>query len=329
MLAASYNIDSDDPASNYQVLDRLGQGSFGEVLRAVHTPTGTIVALKKILLRRPEKGLADNVLREVKLLQRVNHPNVVRLREVYAQGSSMVLSCEFCTTDLSEIVRLSCAPLPLGIVKGLLQQLLRGLAAVHHQRIIHRDLKPSNVLVSERGVVKIADFGLARCHDNKHPYTHTVATRWYRAPELLYGAREYGPAVDMWAVGCIMGELLGGGPLIPGEHDIDQLYCVIKLLGNPSEEDWPEVKTLPDYPKISFPSMPGTPLDQVLPAAPPSAISLLTRLLSLNPRHRPSATQCLQDPLFLQEPLPTLPGDLPLPKKIKVKKNCALMMCLS
>mmetsp|Transcript_39548 Transcript_39548/g.86141 ORF Transcript_39548/g.86141 Transcript_39548/m.86141 type:complete len:349 (-) Transcript_39548:522-1568(-) len=314
MLAAAYNVCEGDPSAKYEVVERIGQGAFGEVLKAVHLPTGGVVALKKVMLRRPEKGIPDNVLREIKLLQQVDHPNVVHLHEVFAMGSSLALSCEYCSSDLSEVVKRSCWRLEAPVVKGIMLQLLRGVAAMHRARVLHRDLKPSNVLLSERGVVKVADFGLARVHDRSGDYTHTVATRWYRAPELLYGARRYGTGVDMWAVGCIFAELLGKGPLVPGEHDIDQLFRVIQLLGNPKEEDWPELTSLPDFPKISFPPMPGIPLEEVLPDAPPSALTLLRELLAYNPRNRPSAEQVLaKSAYFFEDPLPALPADIPVP----------------
>lgn len=298
------------PFSCYKVLERIGSGSFGEVLKAVHTPTGAVVALKKVLLRNPDKGLPDNILREIKLLQYVEHPNVVRLNDVLAHGACVVLAFEFCPSDLAAALRAHSGPLPPAVVKGILLQLLRGVEAIHSANVLHRDLKPSNVLLSGDGVVKLADFGLARRHDRSGEYTHTVATRWYRAPELLYGARSYGTGVDMWAVGCIFGEVLGKGPLLPGEHDIDQLLCVIKLLGNPSEATWPQLTLLPDYHKISFPPMPGVRLEDVLPDAAPSAVNLLRRLLAYNPEHRPSAQQLLLDDYFFEEPLPALPGDL-------------------
>ncbi|KAK3241756.1 hypothetical protein CYMTET_48507 [Cymbomonas tetramitiformis] len=261
MLSVSFH-DSDDPSRRYQILERVGAGSFGEVLRAVNTTNGQLVALKKVLLRKPDKGLPDNVLREIKLLQIVDHPNVVKLQEVFPQGASLMLAFEYCNTDLAQILRHYPHAMEHHVAKGILQQMLRGLAACHAERVLHRDLKPSNVLVEKGGVVKLADFGLARRDDKAGPYTHTVATRWYRAPELLYGARVYGTGVDMWAVGCIFAELLGKGPLIPGEHDIDQLYCVINLLGTPTEAKWPGMKDLPDYHKITFPEMTGTPLQE-------------------------------------------------------------------
>mmetsp|Transcript_22363 Transcript_22363/g.26937 ORF Transcript_22363/g.26937 Transcript_22363/m.26937 type:complete len:361 (+) Transcript_22363:883-1965(+) len=310
MLAASFNT-SDDPASDYEVLERIGQGSFGEVLKARHMPTGKTVALKKVLLRKPEAGLPDNVLREIKLLQMLNHTNVVYLHEVFPEGSSLVLALEFCATDLAQILRLQPETLDPPIIKGIMLQILRGLAACHAALVLHRDLKPSNVLLAADGTIKLADFGLARRHDNSGKYTHTVATRWYRAPELLYGARKYGPGVDLWAAGVIFGELLGKSPLIPGDNDIDQLYCVIKLLGTPKEENWPELKSLPDYSKISFPEMSPTPLEQVLPDSPPEAIRMLKSLVQYNPERRPSAEELLLDPYFFQDPLPALPGDIP------------------
>ncbi|KAG6920693.1 cyclin dependent kinase 20, partial [Chelydra serpentina] len=177
------------------------------------------------------------------------------------------------------------------------------------------DLKPANLLISSTGQLKIADFGLARVFssDAGRLYSHQVATRWYRAPELLYGARKYDEGVDLWAVGCIFAELLNNSPLFPGENDIEQLCCVLRVLGTPSQRVWPEITELPDYNKISFKDNPPIPLEEVLPDAPPQALQLLTRFLVYPSRDRVRAAQVREphsSPRAWREP--RSPGSQPL-----------------
>lgn len=168
-------------------------------------------------------------------------------------------------------------------------------------------MKPGNILVASDGTVKLADFGLARPIDtssSRPAYTHAVATRWYRAPELLFGARHYSTAVDMWGAGMVLAELLGLGPLVPGGTDVDQLARVVRLLGSVDLDQWPEAAQLPDWGKIQFPHSEGVPLAQQLPDAPSDAVQLLEALLQYNPDHRPSAAQLLQHEWFWSEPPP-------------------------
>lgn len=142
-----------------------------------------------------------------------------------------------------------------------------------------------------------------------------MATRWYRAPELLYGARQYDQGVDLWAVGCILGELLNGSPLFPGENDIEQLCCVLRILGTPSPQIWPEITELPDYNKISFEEQAPVPLGEVLPDASPQALDLLGRFLLYPPRQRIAASQALLHQYFFTAPLPAHPSELPIPQR--------------
>ncbi|XP_005061378.1 PREDICTED: cyclin-dependent kinase 20, partial [Ficedula albicollis] len=217
--------------------------------------TGELVALKKVPLRRPEDGVPPQTLREIKALQEIEaHPHVIRLRAAFAQGPAVVLALELLVGDLGGLLRAAPAPLPPARVRALLAMTLRGLGHMHRHRLLHRDLKPANLLLDSAGRLKLADFGLARVLGPPpgRPYSHQVATRWYRAPELLYGARHYDEGVDLWAVGCIFGELLTLSPLFPGENDIEQLCCVLRALGTPSPRDWPELAELPDFPKLRF-----------------------------------------------------------------------------
>lgn len=209
--------------------------------------TGEIVALKKVALRRLEDGIPNQALREIKALQEIEDSQyVVQLKAVFPHGAGFVLAFEYMLSDLAEVLRHAQRPLAQAQVKSYLQMLLKGVAFCHANNIVHRDLKPANLLISASGQLKIADFGLARVFspDGSRLYTHQVATRWYRAPELLYGARQYNQGVDLWAVGCILGELLNGSPLFPGENDIEQLCCVLRILGTPSPQVWPVCRAL-------------------------------------------------------------------------------------
>lgn len=179
-------------------------------------------------------------------------------------------------------------------------------------RASSQDLKPANLLLAPEGVLKIGDFGLARVHTPHHTgnYTHQVATRWFRAPELLFGARRYGHGVDLWAVGAIFGELLHHAPLFPGENDIDQIYRVLQVMGTPTDANWPGVRELPDYAKITFPSLKPLPMRTLLPNASPAALDLLAKFLVYDPARRISAEDALMDPYFFSEPLPAEPHEL-------------------
>ncbi|XP_062955329.1 cyclin-dependent kinase 20 isoform X3 [Cynocephalus volans] len=200
---------------------------------------------------------------------------------------------------------------------GIPKQALREIKALREVEDSQYDLKPANLLISASGQLKIADFGLARVFssDGSRLYTHQVATRWYRAPELLYGARQYDQGVDLWAVGCIMGELLNGSPLFPGENDIEQLCCVHRILGTPSPQVWPEITELPDYNKISFKDRAPVPLEEVLPDASAQALDLLGQFLLYPPRQRIPASQALLHQYFFTAPLPAHPSELPIPQR--------------
>ncbi|XP_071657391.1 cyclin-dependent kinase 20 isoform X2 [Patagioenas fasciata] len=201
--------------------------------------------------------------------------------------------------ETGELVALKKVPLRRP-EEGLPPQTLREIKALRHIQEHPHDLKPANLLLDGRGRLKVADLGLARVlgPPRGRPYSHQVATRWYRAPELLYGAREYDEGVDLWAIGCIFGELLNLSPLFPGDNDIEQLCCVLRALGTPSASAWPELPTLPDYPKIRFGRRAAAPLEQLVPEAGAAARDLLGQFLRFNPRQRPRAPQALLHPYF-------------------------------
>ncbi|KAI8925364.1 kinase-like domain-containing protein [Entophlyctis helioformis] len=296
----------------YRIVEKIGEGAHGIVLKATFIETGEVVALKKVPLRKLENGIPNTIVREIKALQEIDHQNVVKLRDVFPSGTGFVLVFEFMLSDLAEVLRNATHPLTEAQIKAYMLMLLKGVAYCHQTSIMHRDLKPANLLISPTGILKLADFGLARVHSADtagRPYSHQVATRWYRAPELLYGARKYDAGVDLWAVGCIFGELLNHSPLFPGQNDIDQLYCVISILGTPTRETWPELESLPDYNKIQFPSVPAMPIEKL-------SVHLLKQFLVYRSDHRISARAAsVLDPYFFNKPLPAHHLELPIPKK--------------
>eukprot|EP00051_Salpingoeca_urceolata_P024012 m.415621 g.415621 ORF g.415621 m.415621 type:complete len:339 (-) comp20177_c2_seq54:3526-4542(-) len=301
---------------NYNIVGRIGEGAHGVVFQATDTRTGQVVALKKVGLRRLEDGISVTALREISALRAIGeHQHVVTLLEVFPHSTGFVLVFEYMLSDLSEVMHNRWRPLTQAQVKSYTRMLLQGVAFCHENSIMHRDLKPANLLVSPSGLLKIADFGLARVFsDHKESlYSHQVATRWYRAPELLYGARKYNNSVDLWAVGCIFGEMLNNSPLFPGENDIDQLYQVLRVLGTPTQETWPEMHSLPDYNKITFQDMAGSSFEEIVPDAVPEALSLIQGFLKYSASQRITAAEALLHPYFFTHPLPAHHSELPIP----------------
>lgn len=308
----------------YKFLGRIGEGAHGIVFKAKHIESGDIVALKKVPLRKLDEGIPNAALREIKALQEIEeNEHVVKLREVLPHGMGFVLVFEHMLSDLSEVIRNMDKPLTEAQVKSYMVMLLKGVAFCHANHIMHRDLKPANLLISSTGLLKIADFGLARVfqNDGTRLYSHQVATRWYRSPELLYGARKYDEGVDLWAVGCIFGELLNNSPLFPGETDIEQLCCVQRVLGTPNEQKWPGMSQLPDYNKISFPDYPPIPFEEILPDASQNALDLLKKFLVYPSNKRIPAKDALLHIYFFVEPLPAHHSELPIPLRMSKKQQ--------
>ncbi|ORZ39863.1 cyclin-dependent kinase 20-like protein [Catenaria anguillulae PL171] len=300
--------------SDFKVLERLGEGAHGIVVRARHLATGRIVALKKVGVR-PNQTLPINIFREIKALQHLDHPNIIALDHVFTHGSSFTLCFEYIPQDLSSLLK----SLPMGQrvpalhIKTWMHMLLEGVEYMHALGMVHRDLKPANLLICESGLLKIADFGQARLlprdeekdeGDGEVCLSHQVATRWYRAPELLYGARHYTNAVDLWAIGCIFGELLNRSPLFPGQNDIDQLYVVLSTLGTPTDTEWPDRTSLPDYHKIQFPDFAKRPFEELIPDVSPTTLDLVRKFLAYYGPHRVSAKGALKHAYFQTAPFP-------------------------
>jgi len=300
----------------FEKLNRLGEGSYGTVYRAKDLDTGEIVALKKVAIHSEADGFPQSSLREIRLLKALCHPHIVELREVVCgqqKPGTTFLVFEYCEHDVAALLLHMDRPLSQAEVKCLMLQLLRAVAYFHGRFIIHRDLKVSNLLLTNKGMLKLADFGLAReFSDPPDCYTTNVVTLWYRAPELLLGATLYSSAIDMWSGGCIFGELLLHKPLLPGKSEEHQLQLICELLGTPNEKIWPEVVTLPLHRRWVPPA--GCEYNNLavrFPDATDGCLDLMNRLLTFNPTRRITATSCLQHSYFDEMPAPQQPQWMP------------------
>ncbi|MBN3273033.1 CDKL1 protein, partial [Polyodon spathula] len=214
----------------YEKLGKIGEGSYGVVFKCRNRDTGQIVAIKKFVESEDDPVIKKIALREIRMLKQLKHVNLVNLLEVFRRKRKLQLVFEFCEqTVLHELDRHP-RGVPEPLLKSIVWQTLQAVNFCHKHNCIHRDVKPENILLTKTGVIKLCDFGFARILSDD--YTDYVATRWYRAPELLVGDTQYGPPVDVWAIGCVFAELLSGNPLWPGRSDVDQLYLICRSLGD-------------------------------------------------------------------------------------------------
>ncbi|XP_076854139.1 cyclin-dependent kinase 7 [Brachyhypopomus gauderio] len=323
-------LDVKSRAKRYEKLDFLGEGQFATVYRARDKTTNTIVAIKKIKVghrTEAKDGINRTALREIKLLQELSHPNIIGLLDAFGHKSNISLVFDYMETDLEVIIKDTSLVLTPANIKAYILMTLQGLEYMHLHWILHRDLKPNNLLLDENGVLKLADFGLAKAFGSPNrAYTHQVVTRWYRSPELLFGARMYGVGVDMWAVGCILAELLLRVPFLAGDSDLDQLTKIFETLGTPTEDTWPGMNSLPDY--VSFKMFLGTPLENIFSAAGDDLLELLQGLFTFNPCTRTTASKALRMRYFSQRPAPTPGHQLPRPNSsaeaLKEKENVTI-----
>lgn len=301
----------------YDRLNFVSEGTYGVVFRA-RDSSNAIHALKQIKLAHPDKsGFPITALREATILLSLSHPNVVSVSEVVVGHTSdkFYLVMEYAGQDLCTLLeRLQRAYAPAEL-KSLMRMLLSGVSYLHENWVIHRDLKPSNLLVNGDGVLKICDFGLARRYaDPLGAYTPGVVTLWYRAPELLLGAKKYSTAVDMWAVGCIFAELLMGQPLFAGTGELDQLSRIADTLGRPCGERWTGFEELPNVNRLSFRAYPeaSSLREKVTEMAGAgritnAALHLLEEMLQYDPERRISAEHALKHQYFREAPVPKEP----------------------
>ncbi|XP_041129298.1 cyclin-dependent kinase 11B-like isoform X3 [Polyodon spathula] len=300
----------------FQCLNRIEEGTYGVVYRAKDKKTDEIVALKRLKMEKEKEGFPITSLREINTILKAQHPNIVTVREIVV-GSNMdkiYIVMNYVEHDLKSLMETMKQPFLPGEVKTLMIQLLRGTRHLHDNWILHRDLKTSNLLLSHKGILKIGDFGLAREYGSPlKPYTPVVVTLWYRAPELLLGAKEYSTAIDLWSVGCIFGELLTQKPLFPGKSEIDQINKIFKDLGSPSEKIWPGYNEMPAVKKMTFTEYPYNNLRKRFGALlSDQGFDLMNkRFLTYCPSKRITAEEALKHEYFRESPLPIEPAMFP------------------
>uniref|UniRef100_A0A2N9FMI9 Protein kinase domain-containing protein n=1 Tax=Fagus sylvatica TaxID=28930 RepID=A0A2N9FMI9_FAGSY len=304
-------------ANTFEKLSKIGQGTYSNVYKARDLISGKIVALKKVRFDNLEPESVKFMAREILVLRKLDHPNVVKLEGLVTSrmSCSLYLVFEYMEHDLAGLV--ACQGVKFtepqtfhGAVYWV--PCIVGLEHCHSRGVLHRDIKGSNLLIDNEGVLKIADFGLAAFYDpgKKQPMTSRVVTLWYRPPELLLGAVFYSVGVDLWSAGCILAELLSGKPIMPGRTEVEQLHKIFKLCGSPSEEYWKKYK-LPNA-TLFKPQQPYKRcIAETLKDFPPSSLPLIESLLSIDPDERGIATDALNSEFFTTEPYACEPSSLP------------------
>ncbi|KAG9132068.1 hypothetical protein Leryth_022514 [Lithospermum erythrorhizon] len=295
-------------ANRYKILEVIGKGSYGVVCSAIDTHTGEKVAIKKIHDIFEHISDAARILREIKLLRLLRHPDIVEIKHIMLPSSGrdfkdIYVVFELMESDLHQVIKAN-DDLTREHYQFFLYQLLRGLKYIHSANVFHRDLKPKNILANANCKLKICDFGLARVAFNDTPttvfWTDYVATRWYRAPELCGSFfSKYTPAIDIWSIGCIFAEVLTGKPIFPGKNVVHQLDLMTDLLGTPSIDTISQVRN--DKARKYLMSMrkkQPVSFGKKFPNVDPLAVKLLERLLAFDPKDRPSAEEALADPYF-------------------------------
>ncbi|XP_037492173.1 mitogen-activated protein kinase 18 isoform X1 [Jatropha curcas] len=295
-------------ANRYKILEVIGKGSYGVVCAAIDTHTGEKVAIKKIHDVFEHISDAIRILREVKLLRLLRHPDIVEIKRIMLPPSKrefkdIFVVFELMESDLHQVIKAN-DDLTREHHQFFLYQMLRALKYMHTANVYHRDLKPKNILANANCKLKVCDFGLARVAFSDTPttvfWTDYVATRWYRAPELCGSFfSKYTPAIDIWSIGCIFAEVLTGKPLFPGKSVVHQLDLITDLLGTPSPETISGVRN--DKARKYLTEMrrkQPVSFMQKFPNADPLALRLLQRLLAFDPKDRPTAEEALADPYF-------------------------------
>ncbi|XP_019168198.1 PREDICTED: probable serine/threonine-protein kinase At1g54610 [Ipomoea nil] len=301
-------------ADSFEKLDKIGQGTYSNVYRARDLDQRKIVALKKVRFDNLEPESVRFMAREIHILRRLDHPNIIKLEGLVTSrmSCSLYLVFEYMEHDLAGLSSHPGLKFTEPQVKCYMQQLLQGLDHCHSRGVLHRDIKGSNLLIDNNGILKIADFGLASFFDPNHsqPRTSRVVTLWYRPPELLLGGTYYGTAVDLWSTGCILAELYAGKPIMPGRTEVEQLHKIFKLCGSPSEEYWKKSR-LP-HSTIFKPQQPYRRcVGETFKDFPSPALGLIEILLSIDPADRGSAASALKSEFFSTKPLPCDPSSLP------------------
>ncbi|THG14305.1 hypothetical protein TEA_015060 [Camellia sinensis var. sinensis] len=301
-------------ADSFERLKKIGQGTYSSVYKARDLKNGKIVAMKKVRFVNMDPESVRFMAREIHILRKLDHPNVMKLEGLATARmlGSLYLVFEYMEHDLAGLSASSKINFTEPQIKCYIQQLFCGLEHCHSRGILHRDIKGSNLLIDNNGVLKVGDFGLATLFqpDQNQPLTSRVVTLWYRAPELLLGATEYGVTIDLWSAGCILAELFAGKPIMPGRTEVEQMHKIFKLCGSPSEEYWMKSK-LPHATSFKPQRPYRRRVAETFKDFPSSALALIDVLLATEPEQRGTAASALKSEFFTTKPFPCDPSSLP------------------
>lgn len=290
--------------NKYEVLGIVGEGAYGVVLRCRHKETNEIVAIKKFKDSEENEDVKRTTLRELKVLRMLKQENIVELREAFRRRGKLYLVFEYVERNMLELLEEMPNGVPSHKVRNYIFQLIKAIKWCHQNDVIHRDIKPENLLISKDGILKLCDFGFARAMtvNGSAQFTDYVATRWYRSPELLLGA-PYGKPVDIWAIGCILGELSDGQPVFPGESEIDQLFTIQKVLGALPPEQMEMFYSNPRFKGLKFPNniTPQTLGRKYAGVISGIMLSFMQATLQLDPKDRFAITDAYNHPALQQE----------------------------
>ena len=286
--------------NKYEILEIVGEGAYGIVMKCRNKDTGEIVAIKKFKDSEDEV-VQKSMIRELKVLKKLKHDNIVLMKECFKKKGKLYLVFEYIERNLLQLLEENQNGLDQFLIKRIIYQLCKGLYCIHNSETLHRDIKPENILITDEYVVKICDFGFARSIPQKGGIlTDYVATRWYRSPELLLGCTNYGKEVDYWAVGCIMGELTDGQPMFPGTNELNQISLIQNLLGSLPQSQLELFYSNPRYAGIKLENInkPETLDRRYMGKMSKVALSFLKALLRLDPRERISGIDIFMHPYF-------------------------------
>ena len=314
--------------NKYEVIGVVGEGAYGIVYKCKNKETGKYVAIKKF------KEVGDELVkktmkRELKMLQRLHHPNVVEFQDAFRRKGNLFLVFEFVDKNLLELLQEHPNGLDPNLIRHLIYQLCKSIKYLHEQNIIHRDIKPENLLITDKMESKLCDFGFARLvSETNEKLTDYVATRWYRAPELLLSQGNYGKEVDYWAIGCIMGELVDGNPLFPGENELDQIHCIQKVLGNLTDKQEEMFYNNPIFNGKSLLNVtkPETLEKRYMGKFSKKAISFMKGLLALDPKKRLNGNTVFKHAYFEKLVLADLQKEVEQRMQTQNEKNNSILM---
>ena len=305
--------------NNFIVLEEICQTQFSTILRCKNKTTRDIVVLKEIRQKKTEDAPSKEVLREILIMMNFSHPHIVKYNSVFVHKCQVVIEMEFCISSLSNVIKKISKPFYIGQVKKIVRSIALGIKFLHDHDIIHRDIKPGNIFIDENCVVKIGDFGSARISSQqkketeeieekkkggaskekkeKRPLTPGVGTKWYKAPEIIFGDKHYNKSVDIWSFGCLMAEMFLLEPLFPGSTDFEMINLIFSFIGFSKEDE----KVLKPQLHINYRERPKNIFENTFDTAEKDSIDLMSRMLVANPNKRISVEEILEHPFLKNE----------------------------